>query len=109
MPDARRGGSSTRLGRRRQSAKVDGGAAYRARREEIIAAAGRVFLEKGYRATSFKDIAAKYRGSKDAASQLAKKVKAGGKGVWGEIPMPPNAHVKDADIQAIVRWILGLK
>lgn len=57
MPDARRGGSSTQLGRRRQSAKVDGGAAYRARREEIIAAAGRVFLEKGYRATSFKDIA----------------------------------------------------
>lgn len=48
---------ATNLGRRRQSAKADGGPAYRARREEIIAAAGRVFLEKGYRATSFKDIA----------------------------------------------------
>jgi AcrR family transcriptional regulator len=48
---------ATNLGRRRQSAKVDGGPAYQARREEIIAAAGRVFLEKGYRATSFKDIA----------------------------------------------------
>jgi TetR/AcrR family transcriptional regulator, cholesterol catabolism regulator len=48
---------ATNLGRRRQTAKVDGGPAYQARREEIIAAAGRVFLEKGYRATSFKDIA----------------------------------------------------
>ncbi len=48
---------ATNMGRRRQSAKVDGGAAYQARREEIIAAAGRVFREKGYRATSFKDIA----------------------------------------------------
>jgi AcrR family transcriptional regulator len=48
---------ATKMGRRRQSAKVDAGPAYQARREEIIAAAGRVFLEKGYRATSFKDIA----------------------------------------------------
>jgi TetR/AcrR family transcriptional regulator, cholesterol catabolism regulator len=48
---------ATKMGRRRQIAKVDGGAAYQERREEIIAAAGRVFLEKGYRATSFKDIA----------------------------------------------------
>lgn len=48
---------ATNMGRRRQSAKVEGGPAYQARREEIIAAAGRVFLEKGYGATSFKDIA----------------------------------------------------
>ena len=48
---------ATNMGRRRQLAKVDGGPAYQARREEIIAAAGRVFLEKGYLATSFKDIA----------------------------------------------------
>jgi AcrR family transcriptional regulator len=48
---------ATNLGRRRQSAKVDGGPAYQARREEIIAAASQVFLKKGYRATSFRDIA----------------------------------------------------
>jgi cytochrome c len=37
------------------------------------------------------------------------KVKAGGKGVWGDIPMPPNAHVKDADIKTLVQWILSTK
>ena len=52
---------------------------------------------------SYKDIANKYRGDKGAAANLAKKVKEGGKGVWGDIPMTPNAHVKDADIKTIVR------
>lgn len=58
---------------------------------------------------SYKDIAAKYKGNKTAEADLVKKVKAGGKGVWGDIPMPPNAHVKDADIQAIVKWVLAQK
>ena len=58
---------------------------------------------------AYKDIAAKYRGKPGAEAELAKKVKAGGKGNWGDIPMPPNAHVKDADIQAIVKWILTIK
>jgi cytochrome c len=38
---------------------------------------------------------------------LAAKVKAGGKGVWGQIPMPPNAKVSDADLKTLVTWILG--
>ncbi|HEX6003414.1 MAG TPA: c-type cytochrome [Burkholderiales bacterium] len=58
---------------------------------------------------SYKDVAAKYRNDKSAAPKLAQKVKAGGKGVWGDVPMPPNGHVKDADIQTIVQWILSLK
>jgi cytochrome c len=58
---------------------------------------------------AYKDIAAKYRASKTAATDLAKKVKAGGKGAWGDVPMPPNAHVKDDDIKSIVQWILSLK
>ena len=58
---------------------------------------------------SYKDIANKYRGDKAAPANLAKKVKEGGKGVWGDIPMTPNAHVKDADINTIVAWILSLK
>ena len=57
----------------------------------------------------YKEIANRYRGDKAAEANLIKKVKAGGKGVWGEIPMPPNAHVKDADIQVLVQWILSLK
>ena len=43
------------------------------------------------------------------SASWARKVKAGGKGNWGDIPMPPNAHVKDADIKAIVHWVLSLK
>ena len=58
---------------------------------------------------SYKDIANKYRNDKGAAANLEKKVKEGGKGVWGDIPMTPNAHVKDADIKTIVAWILSLK
>lgn len=58
---------------------------------------------------SFKEIAAKYRNDKAAEANLVKKVKAGGKGVWGDVPMPPNAHVKDADIKTMVQWILSLK
>lgn len=58
---------------------------------------------------SYKEIADRYRKDKAAEASLAQKVKAGGKGVWGDIPMPPNAHVKDADIKTIVQWILSVK
>lgn len=57
----------------------------------------------------YKEIAAKYRNDKSAAANLVKKVKAGGSGVWGPTPMPPNAHVKEDDIKAIVTWIMTLK
>lgn len=57
----------------------------------------------------YKEVAAKYRGQKDAEAKLIDKVKKGGKGVWGEIPMPPNAAVKDEDIKTIVQWVLTLK
>ncbi len=66
-------------------------------------------MDKKVIGPSFKDIAAKYRANKGAEAELVKKVKAGGKGVWGDIPMPANAHVKDADIQSIVKWIMTLK
>ena len=49
--------TGTKLGERRSSARAEAAPAYRARREEIIAAAGQAFLAKGYRATSFRDIA----------------------------------------------------
>lgn len=58
---------------------------------------------------SFKEIAAKYGSDKNAEANLVKKVKAGGAGVWGPTPMPPNAHVKDEDIKSIVAWILTVK
>jgi cytochrome c len=58
---------------------------------------------------AYKDVAAKYKADKDAPARLAAKVKAGGSGVWGPIPMPPNAQVSDADIKTLVAWVLSLK
>ena len=66
-------------------------------------------IDKKILGPSFKDIAAKYRGNKAAEAMLAKKVKNGGSGVWGDMLMPPNAHVKDADIAALVKWVLAQK
>lgn len=56
---------------------------------------------------SYKDVAAKYKGDAGAAAKLAEKVKKGGAGVWGQIPMPPHPAVPEKDIQAMVKWILA--
>ncbi|MES2353290.1 MAG: c-type cytochrome [Pseudomonadota bacterium] len=58
---------------------------------------------------AYKDIAAKYKGDKTAEAKLITKVKKGGAGVWGEVPMPPNTTVKDEDVKTLVKWILSLK
>lgn len=58
---------------------------------------------------SYKDVAAKYRGQKDAEKILAEKIRKGGAGVWGQIPMPPNANVSDADLKVLVAYILSYK
>ncbi len=57
----------------------------------------------------FKDVAKKYAGQKDAEAMLVAKVIKGGSGVWGAIPMPANAQVKEADAKALVAWILAMK
>lgn len=58
---------------------------------------------------TYADVAKKYAGQKDAEAKLADKVKKGGQGVWGQVPMPPNASVPDADVKAMVKWILSVK
>ena len=58
---------------------------------------------------AFKEVANKDRGDKTAEAKLEKKVKDGGSGVWGQVPMPPNTQVSDADIKALVKWVLSLK
>ncbi len=55
---------------------------------------------------AYRDIAKKYAGNAQAVDMLASKVKKGGAGVWGPIPMPPHAHVSDTDIRKIVEWVL---
>ncbi len=59
---------------------------------------------------AWNDIAAKYRGQKDAEAKLIYKVAKGGKGVWGKLPMPPNSpKINDSDIKTLVRFILSLE
>ena len=58
---------------------------------------------------AFKEVAAKYKGDKTAEAKLVDKVKKGGVGVWGQVPMPPNSAVSDKDIQTLVKWVLSLK
>lgn len=58
---------------------------------------------------AYADVAAKYKGDKNAVELLSKKVKEGGTGVWGQIPMPPNPAVPAADIKELVTWIMTLK
>jgi cytochrome c len=96
-------------------------------KSEMPAAAGltteqatALMTEKGYLCMSchqvdakmvgpgYKEVAAKYKGDAGAAAMLAKKVKEGGVGTWGEIPMPPNPTVSDSDMSALVHWILAL-
>jgi cytochrome c len=56
---------------------------------------------------AYQDVAKKYAGDKGAEARLVEKVKKGGVGVWGTIPMPPNGAVSDADIKTLVKWVLS--
>jgi cytochrome c len=58
---------------------------------------------------AYKDVAKKYAHDKGAAARLFAKVKKGGRGVWGDVPMPPNPQVKDSDLKQIIAWVLSLK
>ena len=58
---------------------------------------------------AYNEVAKKYKGDQGAEAKLIAKVKNGGSGAWGGIPMPPNSAVPDADIKAIVEWILSLQ
>ena len=58
---------------------------------------------------SYKDVAAKYAGQKDAADKLAEKIIKGGAGVWGAVPMPANPRVSPAEARQLAVWILSMK
>ena len=82
--------------------------------EEIIKKARCVAchaVDKKLVGPAYKDVAEKYRGDAAAAGKLATKIRNGGAGVWGEIPMAPNGpdKISDADLALAVEWILALK
>ena len=58
---------------------------------------------------SYKDVAAKYNGQKDAVDKLAVKILKGGSGVWGPVPMPANAQVNEAEAKKLAAWVLTVK
>ncbi len=58
---------------------------------------------------SYKDVAAKYTGQKDAADKMAQKILKGGSGVWGAVPMPANPQVTEAEAKALAAWVLSTK
>jgi cytochrome c len=56
---------------------------------------------------AYKDVAKKYKGQ-NVTAKLMEKVKKGGAGVWGQVPMAPNPTVPEADLKKLVTWILSL-
>jgi cytochrome c len=57
---------------------------------------------------AYKEVAAKYKGQGDAVAMLSAKIKAGGKGVWGPVPMPPN-NVTDDEAKKLATWVMAQK
>ena len=80
--------------------------------EEALAKAKNCFschsIDKKLVGPGYKDVAAKYKDDKAAPAKLAAKIKAGGKGSWGEIPMPPN-NVSEDEAKRLAAWVLSLK
>jgi len=60
---------------------------------------------------AYRDVAAKYRGDAEAPVRLAAKVRSGGAGVWGQVPMMPHPadRISDADLAAVLDWVLALE
>lgn len=56
---------------------------------------------------AYKDVAAKYKGQKDALPTLVANIKKGGSGKWGQVPMPPQTTLSDADATVLAKWILS--
>jgi cytochrome c len=57
---------------------------------------------------AYRDIAIKYKGKPNAVAMLSERIRKGGKGVWGEIPMAPTPpeRLSDADLKAVLTWVL---
>ena len=66
-------------------------------------------LEQKLVGPSYKDVAAKYAGQKDAVAMLATKIQKGGVGTWGQIPMPANPQVSADEAKTLATWVLSIK
>jgi len=64
-------------------------------------------LDKKLVGPGYKEIAAKYKGDKDAVAKLAKKIREGGVGVWGQVPMPANPQVSEQEALTLAKWVMA--
>lgn len=56
---------------------------------------------------SFRDVAARYAGQPDAVAAVAARIRNGGSGRWGDVPMPGNTTLSDADVRTLAEWVLA--
>ncbi len=66
-------------------------------------------LDKRVVGPSYREVAQRYAGNAGAAAQLAAKVRSGGQGAWGPVPMPPTAAISDTELSTLIGWVLGQK
>ena len=64
-------------------------------------------IDKKVVGPGYKDVAAKYKGNAKAEAMLVQKIIKGGSGVWGQIPMPPNAGLKEEEAKILAKWVLS--
>lgn len=58
---------------------------------------------------AYKDVAAKHKADKNAVDMLAGKIMKGSQGVYGPVPMPPNANVNEAEAKKLAAWVMSAK
>jgi cytochrome c len=66
-------------------------------------------LDKRVVGPSFREVAAKYAGDAAAGGRIAAKIRAGGQGTWGNVPMPPNASLSQGEAKTLADWVLQQK
>ena len=66
-------------------------------------------IDKKVVGPSYKEVAAKYKSDKNAEANLAKKIRAGGVGVWGQVPMPPSTTVNEKEAAVLAKWVMSQK
>ena len=58
---------------------------------------------------SYQDVAKKYAGDAGAEATLVEHIMKGSSGIWGPVPMPPNANVNEDEAKQLAAWVLSLK
>ena len=64
-------------------------------------------MDKKLVGPAYKDVAAKHKGQADAVTKVAARIKSGGSGIYGPVPMPPQPHLKDDELKLLAEWVLA--